>query len=172
MIKKSIGALLLIALLFMGGCSSSSVEGGEGVQGPSSGEDRGVGSLSGSEDIDTYLEGDTWETIEIDLDLYLYATKSTKKSYKMQMDFVNNKVTVLADCYNITASYRIKDDEISFSRVSSPKPAIDNPTCREFKGAENAVSAFFTSDYFVSKKTNKELTFEALDIEATVTLKR
>lgn len=172
MIRKITRALLFATLLFMGGCSSSSVEIGEDVQGPSSGDDRIVGSLGGSEDIATYLEKSGWETIEIDLDQYLYATKSTQKSYKMQMDFESNKVTVLADCYIITASYRVKDEEISFSRVSSPKPAIDNPTCREFKDAENAVSAFFTSDYVVTANTEKEVTFEALDIEATVTLKR
>ncbi len=172
MIKKGTVGLLLTALFLMGGCSGSSVDSGENVQGPSSEDSKAVGSLSGSEDITTYLESSEWETIEIDLDQYLYGTTGTEKSYKMQMNFESAKVTALADCYIISASYRIKDDEILFSRVSSPKPAIDNPTCSEFKDAENAVSAFFSSDYIVTGSTSKMLIFEALDIEATVTLER
>lgn len=172
MIRKSTGALLLTALFFLAGCSSSSVEIGEDVQGPSSGDSRTFGSLSGSEDISSHLESREWKSIEIDLDQYFYATEGSLKTYEMEMNFESGKVTVLADCYNITASYRIKEDEISFSRVSSPKPAIDNSTCREFKGAENAVSAFFTSDYILKASAEKEVTFESLNYEATVTLKR
>lgn len=156
----------------MSGCSSSSDTNNGDVQGPSSADSKTFDSLSEITDMAAHLEESSWSSIEIDLDRYFYGTKGSDKVYKIQMDFSDGKVTALADCYLISASYRIKDDEISFSRISSPKPAIDNPTCKSFEDADDAVSAFFSSDYFMTASSSKTVTFEALDVEATVTLNR
>ncbi len=173
MIKKLFSLSFIgVVLLLLSGCGSNSIDNGEATKGPSSGGSKTIGSLSGSEDIAAYLEKRKWTGISIDLNKYLYDTASRAKTYTIEMRFVKGKVDVLADCSIITARYRIKDDEITFSRISSPKPAIDNPSCREFKDADNAISAFFSSGYVVNAKTADEAMLEATDIETSVTLTR
>ena len=172
MIKNATTLLLLGALTFLGGCSSSVDTKSQSTNGPSSNSGGTLGSMSGSEDIKAYLEESGWKSVSLDLDKYLYDMKGSTKSYTMQMDFKDGKVTALADCNIITARYKVKDDEVSFSRVSSPKPALDIPTCKEFKDADKAVSAFFSSDYSVTPRTQNELSLTALDVDTSVTLKR
>jgi heat shock protein HslJ len=173
MIKEVISVLLLITTLFFSGCNSgANTTATDSSAGPSSGSEQSIGSMSGGEDISAYLEDDRWTSITLDLDKYLYDTQGSTRAYSVEMDFKEGKVTVLADCNHITASYKIKEDRISFSRVSSPKPAIDLPTCTEFKDADNAVVALFSSEYVVKPRTLDELVLEATDIETSVTLTR
>ncbi len=162
--------LWMVALLLMSGCSSSSIEGAEDVKGPSTGDSREVGSLSGDE-ASISLEGKSWTSIEIDLMQYLRGTSDKEKSYKMDMQFEGSTVLVEADCYNISARYKLKDDELSFSRVSSPT-TVDRATCSGFKDADNAVLAFFSSDYTILNAVDNTIVLEATDLEASVTLKR
>jgi hypothetical protein len=173
MIKQVTTSLLLATVLFLSGCNSGSNSATtENGAGPSSAAAQTIGSMSGGEDISAYLEDDTWSNIELDLDTYLYDIEGEKKVYNLEMTFAEGKVTVLADCSYITARYKIKEDELSFSKVSSPKPALDLPTCTEFKDADDAVIALFSSDYKVKPYTRDEVILEATDIETSVTLKR
>ena len=173
MIKTTTTFLLLSVLLFSA-CSSSTSnnDNEESSKGPSTNSGQTLGSMSGSEDINAYLKKSSWKSVTLDLDKYLYDTKGTSKTYKMQMEFTDGKVTVLADCNYITARYKVRDDELTFSRISSPKPALDAPTCQGYKDADNAVLAFFSADYTVSPRTQNELSLQAIDIETSVTLKR
>ncbi len=163
--------LAMVGLLCMSGCSSSSTESIDGAKGPSSGEDRGVGSLSEGEG-SVSIEGKKWTSIEMDLEKYLRGTNDRKKSYEIEMNFEGNTVLVEADCYNISARYKLKDAELSFSRVSSPT-TVDRATCSGFKDADNAVLAFLSSDYTISPdSTQKVIILEATDLDTSVTLKR
>ena len=173
MIKKKSALLLVVASLMMSGCGSTGSDdnrAGPSVNGANS--QKAIGSQNLSEDVKSNLEKKSWNTLALDLDMYLYDTKKRVKSYPVTMDFKDGKVTALADCYVVTAKYRVKEDELSFTRVSSPKSDIDNPRCKEFKGADHAVSAFFSSDYIVNTSSENSVTFESTDIEAEVILKR
>ncbi len=170
MMKRTTVTLWMVALLLMSGCSSSSTENLESTSGPSAGDGRVVASLNGGE-TGISLEGKSWTSIEIDLMKYLRGTSDREKSYKIEMMFEESTVLVEADCYDITARYKFKDDELSFSRVSSPT-TVNRATCSGFKDADNAVLAFFSSDYTVSNSTQNSMTLEATDLDASVTLKR
>ena len=175
MIKKKSALLLVVASLMMSGCGSTGGGDDNNSTGPSANganSQKAIGSQNLSEDIKASLEKKSWNSLALDLDIYLYDTKKRVKSYPVTMDFKDGKVTALADCYIVTAKYRVKEDELSFTRVSSPKSDIDNPRCKEFKGAENAVSSFFSSNYIVNTSSENSVTFEATDIEAEVILKR
>ena len=169
MIKRVTVVLSMMALLLMSGCSSS-VGGDKDAKGPSSGGDRTVGSLSGGE-TGVLLEGKSYNSIEIDLMKYLRDIDDRKKSYTLEMSFKENKVLVEADCYDITARYKLKGDELSFTRVSSPV-TVNRATCKGFKDADNAVLAFFSSDYTILDNKEDTITLEATDLDASVTLKR
>ena len=167
MIKRVTIALSMMALLLMSGCSSSA-EGMEDAKGPSTGGDRTVGSLNNGE-TSISLEGKSYKSIEIDLMKYLRGTDDRKRSYKIEMTFEEKEVLVEADCYDITARYKLKDDELSFSKISSPT-TVNRATCSGFKDADNAVLAFFSSDYTVTKTTEKSIDLEATDVDTSVTL--
>ena len=168
MIRKSILALLLTATFLLSGCDNTADSERTGVN--TGGSEREIGSMSGSEDIKGYLEASAWSSIEMDLDKYLYDREGNKQSYKMHMEFKDGEVSVLADCFEITARYRVSGDEVVFSRVSSPKPA--QGSCESSYDADEAVSNFFTSIYTVDAKTQKTAVFKAVDMDTTVTLKR
>ncbi len=168
MIRESTVALLLLTSFLLSGCDSSVNTERAGVN--TGGSEREIGSMSGTEDIGGYLEESSWSSIELDLDRYLYDREGAKKSYKISMDFKDGKVSALADCFEITARYRVSGDEVIFSRVSAPKPAIG--ACQSSFNADEAVSNFFTSSYTIDTKTQKMATFKATDIDTTVTLKR
>ena len=176
MMKKSMAIGVIVTLMLgCGGGSDRTTDGtqtGEKRQGVSSanGGDKTFGSFSEGEDI--VLVDTNWKSLTLDLDKFLYDNKGRQKSYDVEMRFGTRKVDVLADCYLISAQYKLRDGEISFSKVSAPKPAIDIPTCREFANADNAVSAFFNYTYTVSAPKNGTTLFEGTDIETSVTLKR
>ncbi len=170
--KSTLATLCMAGFLMMSGCSSNSVDGAASSKGPSSGDSKSVGSLSGGENAAPAIEGETWTSIEIDLNQYLRGERDRVKSYDMQMVFDGKHVNVEADCYNITARYKLKDGELSFSRISSPK-SVDRASCQGFEHADDAVLAFFSSDYSVlDSSTPKAIALEATDLDAAVTLKR
>ncbi len=172
MIKRSMLIAWSTVVVLMSGCGSSGDGFDSNSTGPSSGGDKVIGSLSGSKDIGAYLEEDTWSKITLDLEKFQYDRESSQRTYDIEMRFEKNKVTVLADCQYISASYRLRDDEITFSRVSAPKPALDLPSCKDFEDAENAVSNFFVYSYIVQANKQSEVVFEGTDIETSVTLNR
>jgi len=171
MIKKATSSLLLAALFLMSGCDSTSGIQNSNLPGPSSLGSNTFGSLSEGTDIATVLEERTWTSISINLDRYFYETEGSQDEYTLEMDFSKGKVAVLADCYRISAQYKVKENMIEFSKVSSPKPAIDDRTCKPFIDADNAALAFFSSAYEVTSAGKKSLKFVSTDIEATVILK-
>ena len=171
MIKQS---LFFVASLWMlSGCGAPSNSINDGSKGPSNGSS-GLGSMSEDMDMDVgeYLKEKSWKGISLDLDKFLYDRKGSTKRYEIEMSFGDKRVDVLADCYYVSANYRLKEDEITFSRVSSPRPAIDLPSCKEFIDAENAVSNFFEYGYTVTVNKQNEVKFESTDIEASVVLDR
>ena len=168
MIKRSMLVWSTVVVLFSG-CGESTAD---GVAGPSTGGDKVIGSLSGSEDVGAFLQERSWNKITLDLEKFQYDKKSRQRTYDMEMLFEKRKVTVLADCQYVSASYRLKDDEIIFSRVSAPRPALDLPSCKDSEDAESAVSNFFTYSYVVKANKQSEVVFEGTDIETSVTLKR
>ncbi len=172
--KNSIVLGLTAALLWMSGCNSSATSGSDSnTTGPNTvGSGKTFGSLSGSEDVGAILKEKTWTSLKMDLDKYLYDTTGSVRTYKMQMDFTDTKVNILADCYILSATYKIKDNALYFSRVSSPKPDLDNASCNEFENAENAAAAFLTSDYDITTTASDELVLQATDVETSATLKR
>ncbi len=170
MIKSTFVTLCMTGLLMMSGCSSNSLD--SNTKGPSSGDGKTVGSLSGGESAIPSIEGEEWSTIEIDLMHYLRGTKDRIKPYTIKMTFEGKEVLAEADCYTITARYKLRDDELSFSKVSSPK-SVDRASCRGYRDADEAVLAFFTSDYTILKSSNpKAVVLEATDLDTSVTLKR
>ena len=170
--KSTLATLCMAGFLMMSGCSSNSVDGAASSKGPSSGDSKSVGSLSGGENTTPSIEGEKWTSIEIDLNKFLRGESDRVKPYKIGMFFDGNHVDVEADCYNITARYKLKDGELSFSRISSPK-SVDRASCQGFEHAADAVLAFFSSDYSVlDSSTPKAIALEATDLDAAVTLKR
>jgi len=174
MLKKITVTLLSATILLMSGCGSTGDSIPTSTVGPSSGsgDSNGLGGLSGNEDIAAFLEESAWTSITMDLDKFLFDTTGKTSDYDIQMTFKDGVVTALADCNIVTASYKINDNEMTFYRVSAPKPAIDYPTCQEFQDAENAVSSFFSSDYFVSANKQTEVSLESMEIDASVVLTR
>jgi heat shock protein HslJ len=172
MIKRSILLVWSTVAVLMSGCGDAGNGSDSNVSGPSAGGASVIGSLSGSEDIGAYLQEDAWNKITLDLEKFEFDRESQPRTYEIEMLFEKNKVTALADCQYITASYRLRDDEITFSRVSAPKPALDLPTCKDFEDAESAVSNFFVYSYDVKTNKQNEVVFEGTDIETSVTLKR
>lgn len=173
MIKRNIFIAWSAVVVLMGGCGGSLGGGSDSNgTGPSVGGAKIIGSLSGSEDIAKYLQESSWSKITLDLEKFQFDRDSRQKSYDIEMLFEKKKVTVLADCQYVSASYRVKDDEITFSRVSAPRPALDLPSCKDFEDAENAVSNFFVYSYIVKANKQSEVVFEGTDIETSVTLKR
>jgi hypothetical protein len=158
--------LLAIGLIYFSGCGSDSRE-YEGTL--SSGSSKSMGALSGDEDLSSILKEKNYSKIDIDIDKYKYNIDSGMKSYEMDMVFEDRKVTGLADCNRFSANYKVKDDELSFSKIHF-ELASDLATCKGFLGADEAINAFLSSTYTVAGASGDKIILDSVDFDTSVML--
>ena len=167
--KKTI---LIISLLFLAGCGSSS--GKDGTISITSGEnDNSLETLSTQElDLKETLSSKNWEEITMDLDkFYGTSQSSVTKTFQIDMGFKDGKVIAYADCQKLTARYKIRDKEISFSRISYSAD-LDHTSCQPSEDADNAVHQFLNNSFEAIKSKKDQITFKSDDFDTEVILKR
>ncbi|RUM66056.1 MAG: hypothetical protein DSZ06_03985 [Sulfurospirillum sp.] len=157
-----------MAVIVLSGCDGD-VEYGSGSM--SSNDSKKIGSLSGGEDLQELLRAKKWDHITIDLDQYRYQRSSNPKSYDIDMNFGTKTVEGLANCQRFSANYRVKDDELSFSRVHF-EPASDLAVCKEYPYADEAVNTFFSDSFILHGVNNNKLSLESQEYETTIILTR
>jgi heat shock protein HslJ len=159
-------SLLLAGLAFMSGCGENgSVRGGV----MSSSNQQAMGSLSGEEDLGEILSQKPWKSIEIDLEKFRYTNDSNMKTYGIDMEFSDKKVSGIANCQNFSANYKVRNDELSFSKVHFE--STDLASCKDIAYADEAVNSFFSSTYTLAGASSSKVVLESTDIETTITLR-
>ncbi len=165
--KRLLLSTLMISPLIFGGCDNSVSVNGGSMSSTDGG--RGMGSLSGEEDLQTLLTAKNWHHIQIDLDIYKYDRSSTPKTYDIDMTFTKNRVSGVANCQRFSANYKAKDDELIFSKVHF-EPASDLATCKESPKADEALNTFFSDSYTLSGTTGNKITLSSENYETSATL--
>jgi len=158
--------LLLASLAFMSGCGENgSIRGGV----MSSSDQKTMGSLSGEEDLSEILSAKSWKSVEIDLERFRYTNDSNMKTYSVDMEFSGKKVSGVANCQNFSANYKVRGDELSFSKVHFELTSL--ASCKGVFDADEAVNSFFSSTYTLSGASASKVVLESSDLETTVTLR-
>ncbi len=165
--KRILLSTLIIAPFIFGGCGNSVSVNSATMSSIDS--ERGMGSLSTEEDLQTILTSKSWHQIQIDLDIYKFDRASTPKSYKIDMTFTKNRVSGIANCQRFSANYKAKDEELTFSKVHF-EPASDLATCRESPKADEALNTFFSDGYTLLGATEQKAILSSENYETTVTL--
>ncbi|MCH9813742.1 MAG: hypothetical protein K0U47_07340 [Epsilonproteobacteria bacterium] len=161
-----------IILIFSTGCGTPVEETNSLTTSGSTIEDNLYTLNSPTFDLDKIVSQKKWSNMEIDLDQFYQTPFSTvKKPYRIEMEFKEQKVTAYADCQKLTASYKIADKTLSFSKLSYA-PAVDVASCIESEDADQAVYQFFNHTYETIETSAKAVTFQANEVEAKVTLTR
>lgn len=165
--------IILIVLLFLfSGCGTSSGS-SDTILVTSGSNDDELSTLS-TEDIDLKetLSSENWKEITMDLDkFYNTSIITVNKTYKIDMSFKNGEVLAYADCKKLTARYKIRDYEISFSRINY-EADLDHATCQQSEYADQAVNNFLNNSFEAIKIKEDEVTFKSDDFDAEVILKR
>ena len=171
--RKKIIASILASLFLIGCDGSTSVSLADELGGVSTLKDN-IGELSNDKrkSLKELLKDGSFKTISLDIKKLSYYSTSQERVYKADITFSNNQVKVLANCKIIEARYRVSNEQLEFFNISTPKPAIDYPTCEESHRAEDAVSAFMSySDYTLIKGKSNKIELQATDVDTKVTLK-
>jgi heat shock protein HslJ len=169
--------LATVGLLFaLSGCESTiSNDGSVSIKagGTKSDGDTLTTLALNEENIQTLLTVAPWTKIEANIQAFYENGNypSDRESYTIFMTFDKRTVTAYADCQKVTAKYRLNGKDITFNDLSIA-PAIDLPTCVESEFADDAVAALFENSFKVTKITQKEALFEALDFDTNIVLKR
>lgn len=163
---------LIILLLLFSGCGASSGS-GNNISVTSGSNDDTLGTLSiENRDLKETLTAKNWKTLTMDLDqFYTTAISTTIKTYKIDMNIENGKVTAYADCQKLTARYKIDDNVISFSKVGYGID-LDHASCQQSEDADQAVYEFLYNSFEVTKINEDEITFQSEDFDVEVVLKR
>ncbi len=178
MIKKVFLYLVIfISILFFSGCNTST------DTTISSSKNQNIESL-GSNNKDTLgvsqkkemslkdaLLNKRWREIVIDLDeFYMTISDTNKKSYIIDMSFSEDSVIAYADCFKLSARYKISDNKISFSKISYGQ-AIELAVCQESEDANEAVFQLFSNDFTATKIEDDKILFYSQELEADIELK-
>ncbi len=176
MIIKYIKTTLMIffALLLLGGCNTSVSSGGTSdISIKAQDSDGELDTLSTNIQNDKeFLQKTSWKKIRADVShFYLNNNFPTLSEYTIDMKFEKRVVTAYADCQKITANYKLRDEEISFSNISIA-PAVELATCIESQYADDAVLAFFENDFLLEGVDQSKARFSALDFDTVIELYR
>ena len=164
--------LLTIFLLLYSGCGTSSGSDGTILSTSSSNSDKLSTLSTQNMDLKDTLSSKNWKTITMDLDKFYTTSISTiNKAYQIDMNFQDGKTIAYADCQKLTASYKINDTEISFSRISY-EPDLEHAACQQSEDADQAVYQFFYNTFEAIKIKENEITFQSDDFNTEVILKR
>ncbi len=161
---------LILILLFSSGCGTS-IESKNNTLMTSDKQEDNLETLSDQNiDLKESITGKTWKKIIIDLDkFYPTAIQTVKKSYLIDLTFTNNTATAYADCFKLSAKYKITDKEISFSRISY-EPAIELAICQQSEDADEAVFQLFSNDFEATEIKDGEITLYSQELEAEIKL--
>ncbi len=158
-------SLLLIGALF-GGCDTTALPDATG----------GIDTLSTlSEQTPDYgdtLRSTVWRHLAIDLDAMHRndSFPSGTHTYPMRIRFGRTGVTAYANCYKLTATYRIDDTRLYFD--APQQLPTDQASCTEYELADEAVYTLFQHDYTFQKSGRTAVVLKATDLPAIVTLQR
>lgn len=166
--KKTI---LTISLLFLVGCGSSN--GKDGTITVTSGEKEDkLGTLSTEKlDLGEALLGEKWIKLTTNLDKFYATTISDYVNYEIEMSFKDNEVVAYADCKKLTARYKIRDNELSFSKVTYNSDP-DHASCKPSEDADQAVNQFLSNSFEATKINQNQITFKADDFDVELILER
>lgn len=170
--KKVYLSSLIILALISSGCSTSAGS-DDGIIIASGSQESDLNALDNQNpDLKKTLSSKNWNEVNIDLDkFYPTSIATVKKSYLIDLNFEDGKVTAYADCKKLTARYKINENDISFSKVSY-EPAIDLATCQESEDADQAIYEFLNNSFEATEIKEDEITFKSDNFDAQVTLKR
>lgn len=140
------------------------------------------GDTSSNSDLDTLgsstldlqetLEKQSWDEMTLDLDQFDSFTYATsEKTYKIEMSFEDGLVSAYADCYKLTARYKIDESDISFSNITYG-PAVELASCIQSLDADQAVYQLFLHDFEATDIASKEITLYNYDFDTEIVLSR
>jgi len=175
-IKHILFSCMFFVGLFQGcGSSTSSSNGSINVASVESGSDTGLQTLSEeNRNLQDALQKSEWKEIVCNVSkLYNDAAgyPEVMQNYSIQMQFSQKEVLAYADCQKITARYKVREDEISFSEIAIA-PAIELASCQEFEYADDAVLGFFENSYTLQTIRKNEIVLEADTVDTSVILKQ
>jgi heat shock protein HslJ len=164
--------LFVLSSIIHIGCGSSS--GSNADITITSGDQNGkLETLSNQEvDLKQTLSEKNWTEIKMDIDQFFATSIATvNKTYKIDMNFENGKVTAYADCKKLTARYKISDKSISFSHIGN-EPDLDHATCIQSEDADQAVYQFLYNSFEATEIKDDKIVFKSDDFDAKVVLSR
>lgn len=172
--KHILYIISLVSILFYSGCETSTSTGSNDKTIVNLGADEDNLTVLNKKDLDLkeLLTEAVWKEMVIDLDKFYQTTISrVEQSYLIEMLFEKSKVTAYADCFKLTAKYKIDDKELSFSRTTY-EPAMDLATCQQSKDADQAVYQLFSNTFEATKIDKDEIIFYSDEFETEIKLKR
>ncbi len=163
---------LILILLFSSGCGTS-IESKNNTLMTSDAQEDTLETLSNQNiDLQSSITGKNWKKIVMDLDkFYPTAIRTVKKSYLIDMTFENNTATAYADCFKLSARYKITDKEISFSRISY-EPAIELAVCQQSEDADQAIYEFMSNVFEATEADENQIIFKSNEFETEIILKK
>ncbi len=169
--KKTYAISLILFALLSSGCNSSASSNNDTVIKAGS-QNSDLETLS-TEDLDLKqtLASDRWTKITMNLSRFNSINPSYyQKSYLIELDFEDGKLTAYADCQKLTARYKISDNDISFSKITYNPD--DKAFCQQSEDADQAIYEFLNNSFEATDIQQDEITFKADDFDTEVTLKR
>lgn len=169
--KKTYAISLILFTLLTTGCDNSTTLNDDTVI--TAGSQNSDLEILGEEDLDfkQTLTSDKWTKITMNLSKFNSVNPSYfQKSYLVELDFKDGKLTAYADCQKLSARYKISDKDISFSKITYK--ADDKAFCQPSEDADQAVYEFLNNSFEATNIEKDEVTFKADYFDTEVTLKR
>lgn len=169
--KKTYAISLILLALLTTGCNNSTTLSDDTVITAGS-QNNDLETLS-KEDLDLKqtLISKKWTKITMNLSKFNSINLSYfQKSYLIELDFQDGKLTAYADCQKLTARYKISDKDISFSKITYK--ADDKVFCQPSEDADQAIYEFLNNSFEATSIEKDEISFKADYFDTEVTLKR
>jgi heat shock protein HslJ len=169
--KKTYAISLILLTLLSSGCNSS-VASSDNTIIKAGSQNSDLDTLSTDDlDLKQTLVSDRWTNITMNLSRFNSINPTYyQKSYLIELDFEDGKLTAYADCQKLTARYKISDNDILFSKITYN--ADDKAFCQPSEDADQALYEFLNNSFEATDIQKDEITFKADYFDTEVTLKR